>query len=124
MIRIKLKNQGDVFETLLLEDRTDVGPEIRQWDAPGCDAAQFVPVDVDVEHCNACDASQDDRVGVVLGLTDDELDTLVRWRTAKQDGVSLAEMGRILDKLCARLNRHASCDRDHHRIVIEVEPVP
>jgi hypothetical protein len=124
MIRITFRDDDDVFETLLLEDREDVGPEIRQLRAADCDAGPSQPVDVEVGHCPACLSDENDPVGELLGLSREEHRILMRWRTRKEDGVSSGELGRILDKLCRVLDRPRLCDRETKRIVVQVDPTP
>lgn len=125
MIRIKFRDgDGTVFGTMLLEDRPDIGPELRQLKAADCDAGPSQVLDVPTTHCNDCLGAYEDAVGRQLGLTHYELETLTKWRTAKQDGVSPAELGRILDRVCKLLNADHDCRREHERIVVEVEPTP
>lgn len=127
MIRIKVRGpDGDVIKTLLLEDRSDVGPEIRDHHAPDAEAGRSVTVDIEV-------GRHADTMGERLGLKFDEIDRLTRWREAAgltpakrvEQGMTPADMGRILDTLAERLDADAYDDeQDLHRIVIEVEPTP
>ena len=124
-MRLKVRDEyGDVSESYLITDRPDVGPEIQQVDAPLCEAGTSAPLDVGVGHCGRCLAGDDVPVGELLGLSPDELRKLCNWRTAKQDGVSSAEMGQILDKVVELLDATRVCDRETARIVLEVEPTP
>lgn len=129
MIRIKLRHDGDVFETLLLEDRRDIGPEIRPDTAADSEADRFVAVDVPTGHCDRCKASMDDR----FGLSEDEAERILRWRDAakmspderQDEGLTAADLGVILDKICVRIGLgDEDCDSDATRIVIDVEPTP
>lgn len=129
MIRMKFRDDGDIFETLLIDDRDDVGPELRQVDAPGCDAGPVHVVDVPMEHCNACV----DSIAEQIGLSDDEVDRIVRWRDArdmtpderKSQRMTPAELGEILDKIVSELPTcDGNCPKDVHRIMVEVEPTP
>lgn len=123
-VRIRFRDEGEVFETLILEDRADVGPEIRQINAPGCEAGTFQAIDVAMGHCPCCIGIEDEPVGHILGLTSGELGILSRWRTRKADGVSSGEIARILDKLIAALTQDKLCETEVKRIVVEVEPTP
>jgi len=125
MIRIKFRDgDGTVFETMLLDDRPDIGPELRQLHAADCDAGPSQVIDVPTGHCHDCLGAYEDIVGRQLGLKAEELERLTKWRTAKQDGVSPGELGRILDKVCKLLNADHDCNRESERIVVEVEPTP
>jgi hypothetical protein len=130
MIRIKYRDgNGDVFETMLLEDRPDVGPELRQFKAPGCDAGPTQVLDVPTEHCRACYTA----IGDLIGLTDSEQGRIRRWREAAEmstedresANMTAAELGRILDKIVKALDLvDDDDDHDTMRVVVEVEPTP
>jgi len=79
MIRLKFRDDGDLFQTLLLEDRRDIGPEVRQVNAANCDAGPTATVDVPRKHCNACSST----IAELLGLREDEVERIKRWREAK-----------------------------------------
>lgn len=128
-IRINFRDDGNVFETFLLEDRHDIGPDLRQADAPLCEAGSSVPLDVPFEHCQACEMSIADQIG----LTDSEMDRISRWREVKnmrpddirEERMTGADLGAILDKIVAKLDTYSTtCDAKTHRIVVEVEPTP
>lgn len=129
MIRMKFRDDGELFQTLLLEDRPDIGPELRQLKAPGCDAGPTATVDVPRKHCNACSST----IADLLGLRPDEIERIKRWREAKdmtpderrENNMTPTELGVIIDKIAEQLDAgEADCEDDEHRIVVEVESEP
>lgn len=130
MIRIKFRGDDNrVFETMLLEDRPDTGPQIREHKAPDCDADRSITLDVPSGHCDACCMDIADQIG----LTEDEVDAISRWREAKGmaasdragEGLTAEILGAILDKIVRKLGYvNDTCDEHDQRIVIEVEPTP
>jgi hypothetical protein len=121
--RIKFRHDGELVETMYLENRADVGPEIRQEHAPDCDAGTSAVFDLDVSEYG-------DIVIELLGLDDNEVDRIVAWRDAAKmtpdervaEHMTPAELGKVLDKIAKCLKNPAR--RDIHRIVVEVEPTP
>lgn len=120
-IRVKFRVDGDVVETMLIENR-DIGPQIRQHNACGLEAGDSAVLDVHTKHCDACESS----VAEQIGLSDDEIAKIKQWRTRKADGISSGELGKILDKIvdCLDDEAYETCKREHGRIVVEVEPTP
>lgn len=122
-VRIKFRHNDKVIETMLLEVRPDLGPEIRQQHAPDCEAGTFAVLDVDVSEYG-------DTLAERLGLDEDDIDRLSRWRDAAKmkpdervdERMTAKELGAILDRIARRLSR--GTERDVHRIVVEVEPTP
>lgn len=119
-IKIKVRDNGEIIETLIAEDR-GTGTDIRAERAAICDASISATVDLDVHHCDACGDSIADQ----LGLSDAEVDKIARWRKRKDPDhpISGKELGEILDKIVARLEEVGDCDADETRLVIEVEDV-
>lgn len=128
MIRIKFRHDDGIFETMLLEDRKDIGPEIRKLHDPDCDADRTQTLDVPIDHCPACS----DTIAEQLELTPDERERIIRWRDAAkmtpderiEENMTPSELGAILDKIVARLD---TCDEhgdETQRIVVQVEPTP
>lgn len=129
MIRMKLMEDGRaLFETLLIEDRADVGPQIRTLNAPVIDSDRSAVVDVPRDHCVECNSA----IADLLGLTASDVNRLKRWREAatmtpderREAGLTAIELGDILDHIVEQLDDERSCDEDTKRIVVEVESIP
>jgi len=102
-------------------DDGETGLDIRSSGECKLQAGQSAVCDLEGEHCDACHDERD--VADILGLTNDEAITLVRWRTLKQDGISSEVLGKILDKVVVALGRDAiECGGAGQRIVLKVEP--
>lgn len=104
-------------------DDGETGLDIRHESKCKLDADVSTTHDLEISHCEAC--YDEMSIADVLGLSDDEADLLTRWRTRKQDGISSAKLGDILDKVVRAIARRPiECSSRHERIVLKVEPTP
>jgi hypothetical protein len=113
---------GDVVDCLVVDDTgTGIGPEIRSKKACLIDADRSMALDLPHIHCDGCVELGGD-LTPRLDLTHDEVEILTRWRTRKEDGVSAAHLGAILDKVVKALNApDPACETEHERILLRVE---
>ncbi len=117
-IRLKIRGlDGTIVKAMLIDDRGS-GLDIREADAPFCDADRSHVVDLETLHCHACTASIADQIGLTVA----EHAVIRRWRNRKDDGVSAKALGEILDKIVKRLDYvDPDCSDEEERFVIEIE---
>lgn len=109
-------------ERFTIEDK-ETGLDIRLSSECKLAADTSAVYDLETSHCDACHDEMS--VAEIIGLTTEEADTLTRWRTRKQDGISSKQLGEILDKVVQAIGkRPIECGSQHERIVLKVEPTP
>lgn len=106
------------IDRLIVEDDGAGGLQIRGEDEPLCEADRSTEVDLVHQHCRTCERT----IAEQIGLSDAETMAIVEWRKRKENGLSGAEIARILDKICKSLEESDhGCEPQCDRILIEVE---